>query len=151
MARSSPCRRRDRPGKKYRTPSLFLERFGGERLEERRVLDASAVPLWEEAPAVPTQTLNLAAGITATAAAQSGDFTYTSSGSSVTITGYTGAGGAVEIPAQIGGIPVTAIGASAFRNKTAVTGVSIPASMTAIGNEAFNGCQSLLSMADLPP
>ncbi len=36
-------------------------------------------------------------------ALQSGDFTYTVSDSKVTITGYTGAGGAVEIPDNITG------------------------------------------------
>ena len=44
-------------------------------------------------------------------ALQSGDFTYTVSGGTVTITGYTGSGGgAVVIPATIDGMPVVSIG-----------------------------------------
>ena len=54
----------------------------------------------------------------------------------ITITGYTGTGGDVEIPAKIDGKPVTAIGRFAFQNKT-LTGVTIPDSVTSIGQEAF--------------
>jgi hypothetical protein len=46
------------------------------------------------------------------------DFTYTSSGSGVTITGYTGAGGAVTIPSTIFGEAVIAIGNNSFQNNT---------------------------------
>jgi hypothetical protein len=81
-------------------------KLGWERLEVRRVLDASATPIWDQMPKVMGQALTLDVGFTATAAAQSGDFTYTTSNGAVTITGYTGAGGAVEIPAQISGLPV---------------------------------------------
>ena len=47
-------------------------------------------------------------------ALQSGDFTYTVSGGTVTITGYTGAGGNVVIPATIDGMPVVALGIMRF-------------------------------------
>jgi len=77
MTNRFPRRRRDRPGKSPRTQSLFFERFGGERLEQRRVMDASAVALWEEAPAVLSETVSLDGGFTATANAQFGDFTFT--------------------------------------------------------------------------
>ena len=43
-------------------------------------------------------------------ALQSGDFTYTVSGGTVTITEYTGAGGDVVIPDAIDGMPVVGIG-----------------------------------------
>ena len=36
---------------------------------------------------------------------QSGDFTYTSDGSAITIDSYTGAGGVVTIPSTIAGLP----------------------------------------------
>ena len=52
----------------------------------------------------------------AATAQQFGDFTYTSDGSAITITGYTGPGGAVNIPDTITGLPVTAIGT--LRSKT---------------------------------
>ena len=68
----------------------------------------------------------------------SGDFTYTDSGTAVTITAYTGAGGTVAIPSSIGGHPVTTIADGVFNNKTAVTGISIPSSVTTVGS-AFQG------------
>ena len=105
------------------------------------------MPLWAEAPVAPTQTLNLAAGISATAAAQSGDFTYTSSNGAVTITGYTGVGGAVVIPALIDALPVRVIGASAFQGKASLTSVSIPASVTSISDEAFRECTGITSVS----
>ncbi|MDA7640733.1 hypothetical protein N8787_03765, partial [Opitutaceae bacterium] len=39
-----------------------------------------------------------------------GDWTYTVSGSEATITGYSGAGGAVEIPAVVEGFSVVKVG-----------------------------------------
>ena len=81
-----------------------------------------------------------------TKAAQSGDFTYTSTGSAIIITAYTGAGGAVTIPSSISGLPVTIIGAYAFNQKTTLTSVSIPSSVTSIGAYAFQNCQVLTSV-----
>ena len=70
-------------------------------------------------------------------------FTFTSSGSAITITGYAGAGGNAAIPATIAGLPVTTIAADAFLNQTLLTGVTIPACVTSIGNSAFVGCGGL--------
>ncbi|MEN6315913.1 MAG: leucine-rich repeat protein, partial [Clostridiaceae bacterium] len=64
-----------------------------------------------------------------------------------TITGYDGAGGAVEIPSTIGGVNVTAIGAEAFRDKSAITSISIPDSVTSIGRSAFFQCFGLKSIS----
>jgi len=55
----------------------------------------------------------LAAAVPVTAQ-QSGDFTYSSDGASITITRYTGNGGFVTIPGTIEGLPVTSIGEDAF-------------------------------------
>ena len=41
-------------------------------------------------------------------------FDYTTQNGTITITGYTGPGGAVAIPATINGLPVTSIGGYAF-------------------------------------
>jgi hypothetical protein len=71
-------------------------------------------------------------------AATSGDFTYTDNGTVVTITAYNGTGGTVAIPSSIGGHPVTTIADGVFNNKTAVTGISIPSSVTTVGS-AFQG------------
>ena len=64
-------------------------------------------------------------------------FTYTTNNGTITITGYTGSGGAVTIPSTINGLPVTSIGDYAFYNCTSLTSVTIPNSVTSIGDEAF--------------
>jgi hypothetical protein len=79
-------------------------------------------------------------------AQQSGDFTYSVSNSTVTITGYTGAGGAVVIPDTIDGMPVVSIGDRAFFNKPSITAITIPNSVTSIGNVAFLNCTNLSSV-----
>lgn len=71
------------------------------------------------------------------------DYTYENTNGSLTITGYTGPGGAVIIPATINGLPVTEIGYVAFYEATAVTSVTIPSGVTRIGNNAFYGCTGL--------
>ncbi len=80
------------------------------------------------------------------------DFTYTTSDGETTITGYTGAGGAVVIPPLLGGCPVTAIGkvtdnyeTGVFHDNTDITSVIIPSGVTSIGHSAFLGCTSLES------
>ena len=60
-------------------------------------------------------------------AEQDGDYTYSTSGSPLvaTITGYTGAGGAITIPSTLGGYPVVAIGDYAFLLVDNLTSVTI--------------------------
>ena len=50
----------------------------------------------------------------------------TNGGSTITITDYTGPGGAVNIPGVINGHPVTSIEFLAFFQKTDITSVTIP-------------------------
>lgn len=64
----------------------------------------------------------------------------------VSVTGYIGIGGALTIPATLGGLPVTDIGISAFQNKTLLTGVVIPDTVTNISQSAFYGCSGLTSV-----
>lgn len=64
----------------------------------------------------------------------------------VSVTGYIGSGGALTIPAALGGLPVTDIGISAFQNKTLLTGVNIPDTVTNISQSAFYGCSGLTSV-----
>ena len=73
-------------------------------------------------------------------------FTYASGSNAITINGYTGGGGAVDVPASINGLPVTTIAATAFQNNTTITSVALPASVTSIGTGAFSGCTSLTAI-----
>jgi len=54
--------------------------------------------------------------------------------------------GAVVIPATYNGKPVTVITRDAFAYQSGITSVTIPSSITSIGNTAFNGCTSLTSI-----
>ena len=75
------------------------------------------------------------------------DFNSTINNGEVTITGYTGTGGVVEIPATIGGVAVTQIGNEAFKNVTSITNLTLPSSVTTIGEKAFEGCTQLTSIS----
>lgn len=55
----------------------------------------------------------------------------------VTITRYKGAGGAVKVPAVLGGHPVRAIGSSAFADCLSVRSVTFPEGLAEIGDYAF--------------
>lgn len=81
------------------------------------------------------------------APAPESDFEYGVSNGTAAITKYKGAGGTVEIPATLGGDPVTGIGMHAFAEYTSLKSVSMPESMTWIGNGAFAGCTGLESVA----
>jgi hypothetical protein len=65
------------------------------------------------------------------------DFETEPDGNGVVITEYTGPGGSVVIPATIGGKVVTGIGDYAFYDCTGLTSVTIPASVTTIGEGAL--------------
>jgi hypothetical protein len=72
---------------------------------------------------------------------------YTTNGLNVTVVGYTGNGGTVTLASRVGGRPLTVIGDGAFANRTNVTEVSIPDSVTSIHGNAFVGCTKLASFA----
>lgn len=77
------------------------------------------------------------------APAPESDFEYGVNKGTATITKYKGAGGTVEIPATLGGDPVTGIQMQAFIKCTSLKSVSMPESMTWIGDSAFAGCTGL--------
>lgn len=80
-----------------------------------------------------------------------GDYTYDvydsgTANAHAEIEGYSGAGGAIAIPSELGGVPVKIIGAYAFKDCKGLTSVTIPASVTSIYDRAFNDCTSLASV-----
>lgn len=64
----------------------------------------------------------------------------------VTITKYTGTESTVILPSTISGWPVTKIGEDALKDNSTITSVTIPASVTEIGSNAFAGCTNLTSV-----
>jgi hypothetical protein len=74
-----------------------------------------------------------------------GDFEYREYSAYISIERYNGAGGTVSIPSSIKGKPVTTIGYGAFSGCTSLTSVTIPDSVTSIGNQAFY-CDNLISV-----
>jgi hypothetical protein len=84
--------------------------------------------------------------VSPTTVAPSVPFTYTIDNEKVTITGYTGTGGAVVIPGTIGGLPVTQIGNEAFKDKTTITAITFPDSVLKIGDGAFYHCEYLATV-----
>jgi hypothetical protein len=74
-------------------------------------------------------------------------FNYTTDGRSVTITGYTGPGGNVIIPQEIGKLPVTEIADAAFFDCESMTNVTFPDGIKSIGNATFQYCINLTHVA----
>lgn len=99
-----------------------------------------------------------------------GEWEYTISSGTATITGYSGTNAEVSVPAKLGGIPVVSvtglaqnnfkqkitsisfasgikeIGASAFNGYTALTKISLPDTLQTIGVNAFFDCSSLAAV-----
>jgi hypothetical protein len=77
-------------------------------------------------------------------------FTWTNINGALTITGYSGPGGAVTIPATIDGLPVTAVGgigfSTVFAGNPSVTSIIVPHGVRTIGMDAFADCPSLASV-----
>ena len=72
-------------------------------------------------------------------------FTYEIQNGTAILTAYIGTATQVNVPAEIDGYAVTALGDSLFKN-TDITSVTLPASVTAIGWFAFYGCGALQSV-----
>src|SRR6266566_105487 len=81
-------------------------------------------------------------------AAVQAQFTYTTNNGTITISGYIGPGGSVTIPNLINGLPVTRIGDKAFYYSTNVTSIIIGANVTSIGEDAFSS--SSLTSVTIP-
>ncbi|HNU99604.1 MAG TPA: leucine-rich repeat domain-containing protein, partial [Verrucomicrobiota bacterium] len=90
--------------------------------------------------------LTLLAVLTILPDAVQAQFLYTTDRNRITITRYTGPGGAVTIPETINGLPVVGIADKAFEGSVDMTSVTIPASVTTIGAWVFKGCTSLAAI-----
>jgi len=76
------------------------------------------------------------------------EFTYTVEKGKAIITGYKDAVcGAVTIPFEIDGYPVTAIADNAFENCADINSLLIPSSVTKIGVNAFKDCDGIIGLA----
>lgn len=67
-------------------------------------------------------------------------------GSNCTVTGYYGNATDLVIPSTVSGYTVTAVGAGAFKNNTALKSVTLPDTVKSVGMNAFFGCTSLSSV-----
>jgi len=70
----------------------------------------------------------------------------TNANNTITITGYTGTGGVVNIPSTTNGFPVVNIGNNAFSGCYKITHITVPSSITSIGQYAFQNCSDLTDM-----
>ncbi|HTY89201.1 MAG TPA: leucine-rich repeat domain-containing protein [Candidatus Acidoferrum sp.] len=70
---------------------------------------------------------------------------YTTNNDAITINNYSGCGLKISIPGTIGGLPVTSIADYAFAF-SGLTSVTLPASVTSLGEYAFYDCDSLTSV-----
>ena len=62
------------------------------------------------------------------------------------VVGYHGPGSGFTIPAEFLGYPVSEIDHEAFKNRTDLTSITIPESVTKIGFDAFYGCDNLIQV-----
>ena len=69
--------------------------------------------------------------------------TYTVDEDEITVTGYTGDGTSVKLPSEIFGLPVTHITDKMFYENAGIASVTIPESVTYIGDYAFYECNAL--------
>ena len=69
---------------------------------------------------------------------------YISEEGNISIMEYKGSSENVAIPDNFDGFPVVSIGQNAFRYKNSVVSVTIPDSVTSIGENCFDLCESCL-------
>lgn len=87
-------------------------------------------------------------GDTETPPVGDGGFTFTLSagGGAYSVTGYTGEGGAAEIPAEYNGLPVKQIDSLGSTAAYKILTLNIPDPVETIGAEAFEFCYSLIAV-----
>ena len=88
-------------------------------------------------------------GFTKTSKNKENGFLYAAVNGGVEVVAYDGSDTNVVVPATLGGQKVVGLGNYAFAkyaNKTTFKSITLPASITNIGNGAFNGCSALTSV-----
>ena len=75
-----------------------------------------------------------------------GELLYTEIEGGVCITGYTGQGTQVRIPATASGLPVVAIGDGAFADNETLTSLVLPDTLQSIGSGILSGCTALKAL-----
>lgn len=80
-------------------------------------------------------------------AEREGDFQFRIADGRAEVTAYTGPGGAVVIPEQLGGSDVVTIGAFAFRSNSAIAHITLPEGIYAIEDGAFQFCDALVDIS----
>lgn len=109
----------------------------------------AAAAMLAGAVTLPVQNTGMAAVMTASAEAETGTYealTYENYGDHIEITGCDADAEAVEIPAEMDGVPVTEIGEDAFYPCRKLTSVTIPEGVTSLGDRAFFHCVALTSI-----
>ena len=118
-----------------------VKRLGAAVLSAVMMLTAVATPLCDSLPIVSERAADVASAETY------GDFQYSVlNDGTVQITRYNGSEQSVELPSEIDGKSVTAIGDAAFIYCSDITNVTIPDSVTSIGDWAFQYCSGLISI-----
>jgi hypothetical protein len=79
-------------------------------------------------------------------AAVQAQFLLATNDGAITITGYSGPGGAVTIPSATNGLSVVSIESYAFQSCASLTNITIPNTVTNIGDDAFLDCTNLTSI-----
>lgn len=75
------------------------------------------------------------------------DYSYVIDAGHATITGYSGPGGAIVIPSELGGYEVQAIGNRSFEECNTITSVAVLGNISVIGEYAFSACSELATIA----
>lgn len=70
-------------------------------------------------------------------------YQYNSGYQGIELIKYQGKDTIVNIPAEIGGVPVTAVGAGCFYRKKKLAGITMPDTVVSIGDQAFGFCSAL--------